>query len=96
MKIKLSKRGVLFLVNGVFFAVTVTVYILCLYGLGYFNYNPKIDDKGVLREILFILFRYMLAQCIFTFFSFVVYYLSIMAGTLNKKYYDKMKEKIEE
>ena len=92
MKNKLSKRGVLFLVNGVFFVVTVTVYFLCLYGLGYFNYNPKIDDIGVIYEILFLLFRYMLAQCIFTFLSFVVYYLSIMADTLNKKYKEKIKE----
>lgn len=95
MKKKLSKRGVLILINAIFFAVTLTVFILILYGTGYFNYNPKIDDSEVLREILYLLFEYMLIQSIFTFFSLVVYYLSIMSGALDKKYNVDLKDRLE-
>ncbi len=86
MKKKLSKRGALFLANGIFAAVAAIVYLLFLFSEGYYNYNPAIDLLNPVFEIFFILFCFVLVQCAFTILTLIVYYLSIMADALNKKY----------
>lgn len=86
MKKKLSKRGALFLANGIFAGIWLIVYFLYLFSEGYYNYNVFIDFLNPVFEMFFILFCFVLAQCVFTFLTLIVYYLSIMADALNKKY----------
>lgn len=81
MKKKLSKRGKLFLANG----IAVIVFFIIGYGaaLG----ETPFDDWFRVFSLYFVLL-----QVLFTFFSLIVYYLSIIADALNKKYAEQEKE----
>lgn len=88
MKKKLSKRGILFLTNAIFFIVLIGAYFIFLASEDIFR-RYLIDT---VFEILVILFKFLLIQCAFTLFSLIVYYLSIMADALNKKYKEQEKD----
>lgn len=78
-KFKLSKRTVLYLANGIFFVVMVIFLFLpvTIHRLG----------NSTISVILFIV-----VQCIFTFFSLIIYYLSIITDAISQRYKDRMAE----
>lgn len=78
-KFKLSKRAVLYLANGVFFVAMVIFLFLpvTVHRLG----------NSTISIILLII-----VQCVFTFFSLIVYYLSIITDAIGKRYKDRMAE----
>lgn len=88
MKKKLSKRVLLYLTNAIFFIVLIGAYFIFLASEDIFRRN--IPD--IIFEVFVILFKYLLIQCAFTLFSLIVYYLSIMADALNKKYKEQEKD----
>ena len=73
---KLSKRAKLFLANGVFFIVLLVVIVI----------HFMMDDLMVYVYML----AYILALCGFVMFSLIVYYLSIIADAIGKRYKDRM------
>ncbi len=75
MSKKLSKRGKLYLVNGICFLFLAGMYIF----------------RAVMRQDtpIFIL---LLIMCTFTFFSLIVYYLSIIADAMSKRYHDRTED----
>lgn len=75
MRKKLSKRGKLYLVNGICFLFLAGMYI--------FRAITRQDTP------IFIL---LLIMCGFTFFSLIIYYLSIIADAISQRYKDRMAE----
>lgn len=84
IKKKSSKRLILILSNCIFLFFAV---IAC------FNYMYRTSDIGHYQYALMDIFCFSLIQCVFTFFSLVVYYLSIMSDALNRKYKEEVKDK---
>ena len=78
---KLSKKGILYLINGVFFAIVFLIfYVKCAFefhtGFGIFL------TCDVWLKILIL-------QSIFAFGSCIIYFLSIIADAISNKYNDK-------
>ncbi len=78
---KLSKKSILYLINGVFFAIVFLIfYVKCAFefhnGFGIFL------TCDVWLKILIL-------QCIFAFGSCIVYFFSIIADAISNKYNDK-------
>ena len=84
-KKKMTKRKVLIIVNVVFFCL---VCLSCLVSI------LAVDVSGIF-EVLVIVFGYISSQFTFTALSLIVYYLAIMAGALNKKYKEEVKDNTE-
>ena len=84
-KKKLTKRKVLLIVNAVFFALVCLSCIVSICAI----------DVGSIFEVFIIILSYISSQFTFTALSLIVYYLAIMAGALNKKYKDEVKENTE-
>lgn len=84
-KKKMTKRKVLIIVNAVFFCL---VLLSCLVSI------LAVDVSGIF-EVLVIVFGYISSQFTFTALSLIVYYLAIMAGALNKKYKEEVKDNTE-
>ena len=84
-KKKLTKRKVLLIVNAAFFALICLSCIMSICAI----------DVGDIFEVLLIVFSYIASQFTFTALSLIVYYLAIMAGALNRKYKDEVKENTE-
>jgi len=76
MKKKLSKKGKLYLVNGIFLVLAII--------FGYVD--VLLNVNGSFRVFLLIVFKYILIQCAFTLMTLIVYYLSIMADALDRGY----------
>lgn len=72
-KKKLTKRGKLFLANILCFVVIICI-AMHIWGTMGNEVSP-----------IFIWPRYLILQCAFTFFSLIVYYLSIIADALSRK-----------
>ena len=85
VKKKFTKRRVLIIVNAVFF---ILVCLSCLVSI-------LAVDVSSISELLLIILSYISSQFTFTALSLVVYYLSIMAGALNKKYKEEVEESTE-
>ena len=85
LKGKLTKRKVLFIVNIVFFVLVCLTCIISICAI----------DAGDIFEILIIVLSYISSQFTFTALSLIVYYLAIMAGALNKKYKEEVKDNAE-
>lgn len=81
MKKKLSKRFKLILANVI--AFIVFFFVGCFAASG----TAGFDSWFRIFSLYFILL-----QIIFTFMSLIVYYLSIIADALNKKYAEQEKE----
>ncbi len=80
-KFKLSKRGKLYLVNGIFLAF---ILLLVFWETVMFKH----------RFMTEVFLKYTIIQCIFTFFSFIIYYVSIITDAICSKYnYTKNDEK---
>lgn len=69
---KLSKRAKLFLANGIFSVVLAVFLILAC--------------TAFLYGFSFAIVFFLSIQCFFTFMSLIVYYLSIVADALNRRY----------
>ncbi len=67
----LSKRGKLFLANGIALLVCIAAVFYMWFALG----NPPTVTIP----------NYLVLMCAFTFFSLIVYYLSIIADALNSR-----------
>lgn len=74
----LSKRAKLYLVNGIFFVILLVVFFVHLAA------NPTLTYMMVLI--------YIMSLCLFVMFSLVVYYLSIIADAISRRYKDRMAE----
>ena len=74
----LSKRAKLYLVNGLFFVILLVVFFVHLAA------NPTLTYMMVLI--------YIMSLCLFVMFSLVVYYLSIIADAISRRYKDRMAE----
>lgn len=72
----LSKRAKLYLVNGIFFVILLVVFFVHLAA------NPTLTYMMVLI--------YIMSLCLFVMFSLVVYYLSIIADAISRRYKDRM------
>ncbi len=81
-----SKRNVLFMVN-VIFLIFISI---CCYLYVDEEWHWGTGDYKI--EKLIIVFKFMLIQCLVTFLSLIVYYLAIMAGALNSKYKEEVKD----
>lgn len=91
MKEKLfSKRGILYLANGIFFVALVifcTVYLTSIFSDEYLVvYDNVTKDIFIMQTVG----KYLLIQCAFTLLSAIVYFLAIMARALNKKYKEQV------
>ena len=85
MKKKISKRALLFIVNGVFFAlILLTMFFEWICG-------TNIAGRGVSAALIYLL-KYVVFQFVFTILSLVIYYVSIMSDALNKIKTDKKDE----
>ena len=82
-----SKRGILIISNVAFLAVMIYFCRNQIIIEGWYRYFPMYKAY-LFRPILY----FSLIQCVFMFLSLIVYYLSIMADALNRKY----KEQIED
>ena len=71
MKKKLTKRGKLYLANGIVFAVLL-VFLVSI---------TLMNHQGLQVINVFII---ALAQCAFTLMSLIVYYLSIISDSVSK------------
>ena len=69
---KLSKRGKLYLANGIFFFLV----LLSLISVTLMSHAPLSAERA---------FFYIVIQCIFTMFSLIVYFLSIIADAISVK-----------
>lgn len=68
---KLSKRGKLYLANIIAFVFVIAFFVI---------------DSGVLYNNIFeSIYKCVAVQCIFTFLSLIVYYLSIIADALSAR-----------
>ncbi|MBQ9081499.1 MAG: hypothetical protein IJY26_02545 [Clostridia bacterium] len=75
MKNKISKKGILFIANIIAFLILFLVFWA----------EWIIFSKGPHLTI----FPLLVYQCLFTFMSLIVYYLSIIADVLSGKYKEK-------
>lgn len=70
-KKKLSKRGKLYLANIIAFVFVISFFVI---------------DSGVLYNNIFeSIYKCVAVQCIFTFLSLIVYYISIIADALSAR-----------
>ena len=74
----LSKRAKLYLANGIFFVILVVVFFIHLAA------DPTLTYMMILV--------YIMSLCLFVMFSLVVYYLSIIADAISRRYKDRMAE----
>lgn len=78
-KKRLSKRAILYLVNGLFFV-----------GMTAFLFMPatvhRLGNSTIAALIL------ILAQGLFTFFSLFIYYFSIIADAMSKRYQNRTED----
>lgn len=81
MKKKLSKKGKLFLSNGIVFV------ILCIVG-----YIAALGETPFSEWFKIFSIYAILMQIVFTMMSLIIYYLSIVADALNKKYAEQEKD----
>lgn len=72
-KFHLSKRGKLYLANGIAFAIIIG---MVLYEWIFFGSEHSPGHTWM---------KYLILQCIFTFCSLIIYYLSIIADALCGK-----------
>lgn len=68
---KLTKRGKLYLANIIAFVFVIAFFVI---------------DSGVLYNNIFeSIYKSVAVQCIFTFLSLIVYYISIIADALSAR-----------
>lgn len=87
IKNKLTKRVILALANCIFLICVVIFFSLHLADVN--EYLNELRTAYIAQTV----YRFLLIQCLFTFLSFIVYYLSIMADALNKKYKEQVKDR---
>lgn len=83
MKRKLSKRAKLYIANGVCFLILVFCTL----------YMWIVGDSGIHYSPTDTIPMYVILQCAFTFFSLIVYYLSIIADAFSHKNRKKEEDK---
>ena len=79
-----TKRNILIIANAVFFILTCLACAVSILAVSAGEF-----------EILLFIFSYISSQITFTALSLIVYYISIMAGALDKKYKEEVKDNSE-
>lgn len=78
---KLTKKGILYLINGIFFAIILLLFFL------------KCAMETHTAAGIFIVYDawiwILLIQCAFSILTLIVYFLSIIADAISNKYNDK-------
>lgn len=77
MNHKLSKRAKLYIANGIAFLCCIALTLFEWYA--FYTYPPFV--------------KYIFVQCLFTFFSLIIYYLSIIADAFSHKNRKKEEDK---
>ena len=87
----LTKRKILISVNVM---CSIILFISCLLTINEVT-HWNADDLYYFNQGFLVVVGFVLAQCVFTSLSLIVYYLAIMAEALNKKYKDEVEDNTE-
>ena len=86
MKKFFTKRNVLYLINAIYLILSIVACALSVNAV----FGSETAEYG--KEVGIVVLGYIGSQFSFTALTLIVYYLAIMAGALNSKYKEEVKD----